>query len=395
MNLFLFITNMGVIAFVAAFVAITPMLNRKSLLFGVRVPELAANLPEARRMKRDYAARTAAGCLAVLALAVLQYVFEPDLTLLAILYFPLLLIGVQFAAYYPQWKKARALKEARGWQTPFTGSAETRSAADREKLSSLPWGWYIASAALMLVLAGWTLAIYPSLPDQIVMNWDFNMEPTGLVDKTVMNLLAMPFVALGTVALMAGTNVMIYRQKLQISAEHPALSFAQHRMYRRMMSRALGFMTFCMALMFAGLHPPSAGMFVPPGWYIPTLIAVTMGLGMLPVLYVPIRAGQSGCRLKPALDPQDALAGQASPEIDTPNIKVAHPGRGDDQYWKLGIIYCNPDDPALLVENRFGGNSGFNYARTPVKLLVTLGAVLLAAAYAAITYVAVTRPFGG
>ena len=389
MNLFLFITNAATIAFVAAFVAITPLLNRKSLLFGVRVPESAGDLPEVRALKGNYIVRMLAGFLPVLALAVLQYVAAPDYTLLAVIYFPLVMIGVQFAAYYPQWRKAKALKEERGWQTPLTGSAETRSAADREKLSSLPWGWYIVSAALMLVLMGWTLAIYPSLPDQIVMNWDINMEPTGLVDKTVMNLMTMPLIALGTVALMAGVNVMIYRQKLQISAEHPALSFAQHRMYRRMMSHALGFMTFCLALMFAGMHPPSIGVFVPPGWYFPVFIGAVMGLGLIPVIYVPVRAGQSGCKLTPTVSEEDARS-----EAFSSHVKLAHPGRDDDQYWKLGVFYYNPEDPALLVEHRFGGNSGFNYARMPAKLLVATGAVLLAASYAAITYVALTQPFG-
>jgi uncharacterized membrane protein len=26
----------------------------------------------------------------------------------------------------------------------------------------------------------------------------------------------------------------------------------------------------------------------------------------------------------------------------------------DDRYWKLGVIYINPEDPSILVERRFG-----------------------------------------
>lgn len=36
---------------------------------------------------------------------------------------------------------------------------------------------------------------------------------------------------------------------------------------------------------------------------------------------------------------------------------------GDDRYWKLGISYFNPDDPAVFLTKRFGVGWTFNYAR--------------------------------
>ena len=387
MNLFFFIFNLGLVVFIAALVGITPALNRKSLLFGVRVPEYAADLPESRRLKRSYIAVTATGCLAVLAAAVLQYVYAPDMTLLALLYFPFLMLGVQFAAFIPQWKKAKALKEQKAWVVPLTAAAETRSSADREKFSSLPWGWYIASAALVLAAAVGTIAVFPQVPDQIILHWGPDMQPDQWADKNLRDLLLMPLIALGTVAMMVGTNVIIYRQKLQVSAEHPALSFAQHKMYRGMMSHSLGFMTFCMALMFAALQLGSLNLFALPLWFIPAATIAPCVLGMLPVIYVPIRAGQSGCKLKPTVSPEDTLSESLSAQV-----KVAHPGRGDDQYWKLGMFYCNPEDPAVLIENRFGGNSGFNYARLPAKLFVAGIMALLIVSYAVITYFVLKYP---
>ncbi|MDR2670516.1 MAG: hypothetical protein LBC26_02190, partial [Oscillospiraceae bacterium] len=60
---------------------------------------------------------------------------------------------------------------------------------------------------------------------------------------------------------------------------------------------------------------------------------------------------------------------------------AGHNAMNDDRYWALGLFYHNPDDPACFVGNRFGGNIGFNYARLPVKIGVTLGIAALAAAY--------------
>jgi len=297
------------------------------------------------------------------------------------------MLGVEFAAFIPQWKKAKALKEEKAWRVPLTGLAETRSSADRERLSSLPWGWYIVSTLIILAGVIWTFAVYPRIPDPIPLHWGADMQPDKWGDKNLQNLLLMPLIALGTVALMAGCNVAIYKQKLQVSAEQPALSFAQHRMYRRMMSGALGFLTLCMALMFAVIQAGTLGIYELPGWFLPVGIIVPIVLGMLPALYVPIRAGQSGGKLKPTVDPGDALSEELAA-----NVKLAHPGRGDDRYWKLGLFYCNPDDPAVLIENRFGGNSGFNYARTVTKVLVAVGVALLVAGYAAITYMALKIP---
>jgi hypothetical protein len=43
-------------------------------------------------------------------------------------------------------------------------------------------------------------------------------------------------------------------------------------------------------------------------------------------------------------------------------------GASGDQHWALGMFYHNPDDPARIVENRFGNGVGFNYAYLSVKI---------------------------
>jgi uncharacterized membrane protein len=60
--------------------------------------------------------------------------------------------------------------------------------------------------------------------------------------------------------------------------------------------------------------------------------------------------------------------------------------RGDDRYWALGMFYHNPDDPAILVEDRFGSNIGLNYSRGISKLCVALLIALLIGSYAWITW---------
>ena len=114
MNLFFFLGNVGTVIFIAALFAITPVLNRKSLLFGVRIPEAAAELPECKSLKSGYYRMIVIGSLIVIAAAAALYLLAPGYSLLCWMYFPLLMIALQFAAFIPQWKKAAALKaEAR------------------------------------------------------------------------------------------------------------------------------------------------------------------------------------------------------------------------------------------------------------------------------------------
>jgi len=46
--------------------------------------------------------------------------------------------------------------------------------------------------------------------------------------------------------------------------------------------------------------------------------------------------------------------------------------RSPDRAWKLGMIYFNPDDPALWLEKRFGVGYTLNFGR-PMAWVIILG----------------------
>jgi uncharacterized membrane protein len=96
-----------------------------------------------------------------------------------------------------------------------------------------------------------------------------------------------------------------------------------------------------------------------------------------PFVHIAFKAGQSGHKLRV---PEDAL----DAPFQGPTFAV-HPERGDDRYWKWGLFYCNRDDPAILVEDRFGINSGLNYARPAIKIAAGALAALVVAFYAIVT----------
>ncbi len=44
--------------------------------------------------------------------------------------------------------------------------------------------------------------------------------------------------------------------------------------------------------------------------------------------------------------------------------------RDDDRYWYGGIIYNNPDDPALVVEKRYGLGWTLNFGHPQARLIL-------------------------
>ena len=374
MNIFLFVTNLFIFVLCGGMFMILPHITRKSLLFGVKIPLEEANCQEAAEMKRRYIRNCFLGIIFLLAVCVVQFIMAPDFTLIATVYFPLLIIPIYLLAFIPNWKRAVRLKEEKGWQVPSVRFAETRSSHSRGNLSTLPWGWYAVSIVIIIATIVMSIVRYPYLPDMIATRFDANMQPINFTEKTWWGLLAMPLINLGMLGIMAIVAIGIEKMKLQIDPSKPRLSFAQHRAYRRRMGGAMGFLTMTLTVMIAIIGLPI--LYPDAAIWNEYVFWVAIGLVMIPVLIlivVQIKTGQGGCKVKIDIN-------EEGDEYDVEVVKTKVSGRGDDKYWLLGMFYYNPDDPAILVEDRFGSNMGFNYAHLPVKIgtaILLLGLIVM------------------
>lgn len=383
LNLFCFITNLAVAVLIGALLPVLPVLTRKSYLFGVKIPLENHNCPEAKNMKKHYITICLTGTAVIFALIIAQFAFFPDMTLLATMYFPFIFTAVQMAAFIPNWKRALKLKEERGWKVSESAFADTKSSHSRGNLSDLPWAWYVAGLILIIVSVIISLVQYPNLPDRIPTHFDINMQPDAWSDKSLFTLMFLPLINLATLALMWFVGVMFVRAKLQIDAQNPELSFAQHRIYRRRIGHSTGFLALGMVILFVILGFMSVfPEFTVSFWLTIALVIITT----VPLIAVTIHSGQGGCRIKPKIITESTVQNKrnhlmpttttaADATIATTDIS----GRGDDKYWLLGTFYYNPDDPSYIIENRFGNKLGFNYSRLPVKIgLVALLSALIA-----------------
>ena len=371
----LFIINLITMIAVIISLGIAPAITRKSLLFGVRIPEDGANSEEVIQLKKKYVKLIVIAGIIAIAILIVQYILWPDVSLLAVLYLPLLLVAVQFVVFVSLWKRAVVLKAKNNWKVPMTATVDTSSAVQRERIWAFSKVWYGVSILITLALIGLSLIKYPSLPEQIATHWGFDMQPDAWSDKTIWTVFMLPLISLGTVIAMMIGNITVYRMKLQVSAEHPKLSYAQHCIYRRMMTTAIGITTLMMAMLFGFLQLMAIEVYIPTT-PIMTIVTILMIIACcVPVTYVYLKAGQGGCKLRPAIEEEDV------PKNNTETESVMKFNRGDDRFWKLGMFYYNEDDPAMLVEDRLGMNTGFNYAHTTSKVVTFLLIIMTAAVY--------------
>jgi uncharacterized membrane protein len=73
-----------------------------------------------------------------------------------------------------------------------------------------------------------------------------------------------------------------------------------------------------------------------------------------------------------------ARSGQSGQQTSGADLDIVPPGdaAADDSAWLGGLIYYNPDDPAILVPKRFGIGYTLNFAR-PVSWLFLIGILLI------------------
>ena len=377
MYLFMFSLSETVCLLTGCLLAILPRITRKSLLFGVRIPGSAQNDPDVIRMKRQFTLLMAGATILVLTAGAFLYYYRNDSALLLSLYQPTALLLVQYAAFIPLWKKSIQLKNARNWHVHYIGTSQTAVSGLKGRLKSMPWGWYVISLALCGIAAAFSMMMYPTLPETLATHFNANMVADAWAPKSPGVVLSMPLIAFGMILFLLGSNIILYFTKLQVSIENPVLSYAQHKMYRRMMSHMLGFITIIMTLMFLLMMPMVLNIYIPPAGAMYIGLFILTVLMVLPPIWISVKAGQAGSKLKPLLTAQEEKEMKSFSSLSFGKSI----DRGDDSFWKLGLFYYNKEDPSLFVEDRFGSNGGLNLARSTGKIIVAAVVIMVITTY--------------
>ncbi|GKG89265.1 MULTISPECIES: DUF1648 domain-containing protein [Gordonibacter] len=337
---------------------VTPFLMRRGEVFAVTVPDTAAHDPYLRRLKRCYALIMSA-LTAVLTAVGAFGAFTGDAGLaLAVLCVGMLLLCVGSYGLMLYFRaKVQSYKKEQGWQASARESVAVVGDAPVPRAVSLKWN------LLYLPVIAVTLAIgavgYAQMPDLIPQHMNFQGEVTEYMEKTPFTILVPALIVAFVAACMAFAHWTILRSKRPSNPSAPATSALAYGMFARAQSillvaggLALSLLGPVMELSFIGvIGLGQAGVFV-----VALALVIVVGSIVISLVY-----GQGGSRVFSRMAASERLLAD------------------DDEHWKLGVFYYNPDDASLFLPERFGIGWTMNWARPAVWAIMLAGLVLTVA----------------
>jgi uncharacterized membrane protein len=308
----------------ALLLAWAPKWTRPDLYFAVTVETDFPSTPQARRILHRYWLEIALHTLIAWCLASLVGTGKPWVPLVAIGW---LMVG-------SGWAIARAHRATAQYAAVPYPVREAKLSAQPE---TMPGGWRLAIGPLIFLAAAAVYAqvFWDDLPQGIAVHWGLHGADRWVerTPRNVFRFLAMLAVLCGTCTLLA-YGTLRWSRTISVSGERARGELR----FRR------GTVWLLLGVQYLVVIPVVALAFWPgttAAWVWP-IVGMAVIVGAVGAL---IRMGQGGSRM---VDPAE----QQPPVGDhTP-----------DAAWKWGLIYYNPDDPALIVEKRIGVGYTFNFA---------------------------------
>jgi uncharacterized membrane protein len=148
--------------------------------------------------------------------------------------------------------------------------------------------------------------------------------------------------------------LLIYRSRPDIEAADPAVSTLRYRRFLAAITRALLTLLALVdtSLLLIALRSWQVYHLSGIGQALPTLPFVA---GLLLLAAVARRTGQGGWRLN------GNVRGLA---------QATGTDRDDDRFWKVGLLYVNRDDPALVVGSHIGAGWTLNLGNPAAWLII-------------------------
>ncbi len=353
---------LSMVGLLAVLYHLMPRLTRPDLYFAVTVPPDFRDTQEGRGILRRYRIQVWIHTLIGLGL-----VFAS----LWIKHFPALLVGFFWQAI----GSFIALYGARKQVMPHAVTPKTiREAGLEPRQARLPGGWMVQLGPFaMLAAAGlWLHSHWEQIPGRFPVHWGFDGKPNRWAYRSFSSVYGT--LLLGT-AVCIGLVLLAYAilqgsRRIQVGG---TAGEREAHFQHTVLSVLLGAEYFlALVLSWTGLLPLARYGQRPAG--LPIILLLTL-VFVGAVVYILSHTGQGGTR----------LASVPDSSIDKP--AKAHPV-GDltlDKYWKAGVFYINRDDPALVVEKRFGIGYTLNFGHPlswlimALLVLVPLGLVLVMA----------------
>ena len=355
----------------ATIVAITwimakaPSLASPGTPLGVRVPKDYLSDSAVTSALAGYKVRTW-GCGIA---ATILSLFAWKLPLLAAVPSLLVTLGGLWA-YISQRRRIIAAKKAGGWfdevETTIAARVST-NACDSPEFEGIPtptFPWVTMLASLLCIAAGAIIVAshWSAIPDPVPVHWNESMEADNWSDKSIGSVFFSSFAALGMLCLFTIICSFIAHSEVSPRSERNVKARVRNEANLAVTNTGMGVLTL---LISAGIALMQVTGPIPHyqrfnGAAITTMLILTIGGSIGLVVFLLYKQSRLSEQLRGIHFPDD--------DKESPD---------NDHLYKWGVMYYNPDDPAVLVDKRFGTGMSFNYARWQAKAFLVVTFVIL------------------
>lgn len=351
------------VAFLMVLQITIPFIVKRTVVFGVTIPVDEIRNEQLLYYKKLYAILTFFISIGALAL---YFIWSNDIPstenhlILAGLLLPFVILFISMSLYFYFHMKVTTLKREKQW---FKDRKQVKVSELnlRTKDEMLPWIVYVVPMVITAGLIVFTLVNYNSLPDQIPTHWGPDGKPDSFMTKTYLSALTLPLVLLVMNAMFLGINELTRNSGIKLSAGNIKASRVRQLRLRKYTSWLLFFISILISMLFTFLQFTTLYENSVSDLMIITMPLAFSALVLIGTILMAIKVGKKDSDL---------------------DVEVIDEGTGeainadDDQYWKGGLFYFNPEDPSIFVEKRFGVGWTLNFAR-PLGYLILVGPLLV------------------
>jgi len=346
------------VPFYGALFCALPAVTKPTVQFGVRVPPERTGATVLGDQRRAYYRRTAVIGVCCTVVAILLAVHRSPWS-------PMLIQPIEVVAdigcLLVARRKITTVKRTERWFAGLrqTVVADTSWRADPPRF---PVRWLIPALTITAATVLIGVVRYPELPGRLTDGFGAWGASGHQVHKTAVTVFALAFAQVWVTVLWTAIMLIIYRSRPDIDVADPAASV---RRYRELLARCTSAMLVLvtlidLSLLLAALRNWQVYRLAGAGAALPML---PYAVGLLVLVTFVLRSGQGGFRLA-----ADGIGAARTPDLPR---RAGQADRDDDRFWKGGLIYVNPEDPALMVGARFGVGWTFNLANRGAWLLIS------------------------
>lgn len=336
-----------ILIFVGVVNGLTPKFSRQATPFGVAVYGKHEFVEE---KKNEFLKWNIIGSI-LLTLPLFSFPMMEDVSkseLLASIYITVALLVFMFYSVILYFKYRKEIKEWRKYLSEVEQVKARKVVVDlnfHNKIQARSnWSFLLWQTVIIIIPVIIAFSFYDRIPNEIPINWDAQFNVNRTITKSVWGVLALPGIQVMMIPVLIFSNYSIVKSKQRLSPLGPEDASEKSLQFRQAWSNYAFAITIGTQLLISGLFLYSLfsqGRF---GWIVIALVAVFLILTLGGTIYLSLKYGQGGEKL---------LSEEEQYYVDP----------DDENVWKFGMIYFNPEDPSVFVEKRFGVGTTLNMGR--------------------------------